>query len=238
MTNTFLSHHREDATCFALQACKFAGSRDNGSCDSKTESSLDTDQRRFFFQNLGQHGIPMHSGHNHCMLQTKTSLVPSLCLVHRCAYLNSQYSPVTHCKNFARGKISPLFLTAKFSPRNSPLPKPPPPTVFIVCARDGERVPSVVCAQEGAIFCFRRGGGVLYIVCTREGAQYNQYNCAQKSAVYRLYGGCNLSFLHGRVLYISCAQKSATHRLCTGGCYTSFLCGRAHNLLIVHRCDH
>ena len=79
------------------------------------------------FQNLGQHGIPMHSGHNHCMLQTKTSLVPSLCLVHRCACLNSHYSPVTRCKNFARGKISPLFLTAKFSPRNSPLPKSPPP---------------------------------------------------------------------------------------------------------------
>ena len=80
-----------------------------------------------FFQSLGQHGIPMHSGHNHCMLQTKTSLVPSLCLVHRCACLNSQYSPVTRCKNFDRGKISPLFLTAKFSPRNYPLPKSPPP---------------------------------------------------------------------------------------------------------------
>ena len=80
-----------------------------------------------FFQNLGQHGIPMHSGHNHCMLQTKTSLVPSLCLVHRCACLNSQYSPVTRCKNFDRGKISPLFLTTKFSLRNSPLPKFPPP---------------------------------------------------------------------------------------------------------------
>ena len=35
---------------------------------------------------------------------------------------------------FRQGKISPLFLTAKFSPRNSPLAKsPPPPRVTDVC---------------------------------------------------------------------------------------------------------
>ena len=33
---------------------------------------------------------------------------------------------------FRQGKFSPLFLTAKFSPRNSPLANPPPPCTRII----------------------------------------------------------------------------------------------------------
>ena len=68
-------------------------------------------------------------------------------MVHCCACLNSQYSPVTRCKIFARGKISPLFLTAKFSPRNSPLPKSPPPCTI---------VPLSSCAAALLLLCCHR----------------------------------------------------------------------------------
>ena len=82
------------------------------------------------FQNLGQHGYPVHSSHTTTACCTHI-FPPSLCLAHCCTFLNSQYSPaseftvklVTCRENFAGGKISPLFLTAKSSPQHSPLPK-------------------------------------------------------------------------------------------------------------------
>ena len=75
------------------------------------------------------------------------------------ACLNSQYSPVTRCKNFASGKISPLFLTAKFSPRNSPLLKSPPPVGAkkphfgpqncLICRAGLQSMPSSTCTYKG-----------------------------------------------------------------------------------------
>ena len=67
--------------------------------------------------------------HNHCMLQTNTSLyLPSAW--YTAAQPASECAVkllATHSENFAGGGISPLFSTAKFSPRNSPLRKFSPP---------------------------------------------------------------------------------------------------------------